>query len=200
MRYSLLSTILIVGGLGLLLAGLGRWAAPIAVHAQDQPPPRPTLTPQPPTATARPSDDEPDSTPVPASRITGTVIDQTSGAPAPGIQVQVGDGTITTDGNGNYDRAGLPPGSYTVALVLAAGQGEPAQGPLTVDLPAAATVVQHLAFRSPLPVAQPRAAPTSTPAMTPPRLPRTAGSSDGWLAFALGMGMLAAGAALRWRR
>ena len=29
--------------------------------------------------------------------------------------------------------------------------------------------------------------------------PRTGGGDDGWLAFALGMGMLAAGAGLRWR-
>src|SRR5262245_56924591 len=127
MRRSYVSAILFAAGLCLLVAGVtsGLGNTPQA-HAQ----PRPTLTPMPPTPTAvRP----PTRTPAPrdhdkqqpaaTGRITGTVIDLTSGAPAPGISVMVGEVTVTSDANGNYDRTSLPPGSYPVALMLAEGQG-----------------------------------------------------------------------------
>jgi hypothetical protein len=50
---------------------------------------------------------------------------------------------LTSDANGNYDRAGLPPDRYVVALVLRAEHGAPAQEPITVDLGADAIVVQQ---------------------------------------------------------
>lgn len=127
-----------------------------SVSAQE-PPPRPTLEP---TAvpTSIPREEEDDlPTPESSGRIIGTVIDQTTGAPAPAIAVQVGDAIVTSDANGNYQRVELPAGQYTVALVLAPDQGTPAQPQITIELAAGATVVQHLAFRS-----QPHSTPTAT--------------------------------------
>lgn len=152
-------------------------------RAQD-PPPRPTveptqvptMTPSPtplPTQTPAPPDDgSPSPTEVASGRIIGTVINLTTNAPTPGITVMVGNTTVTTDANGNYERGGLAAGTYQVALVLTAAQGEAAQGPITIELAAGATAVQHLAFRSPV-AATPTAttAPTvipSTPTAVPP--------------------------------
>lgn len=164
----------------------------IASPARAQTPPRPTIeptvTPTPtstptinPTATtvptAPPRDDEPDPTDTPAGRIIGTVIDLTTNAPAPGITVAIGEATVTTDANGNYQSAELSAGSYRVALVLTAAQGTPAQDPITIELAAGQTVVQHLAFRSPVAAtvtATPTAAPTSTPTSVPTMMPPTA--------------------------
>src|SRR5215216_7570480 len=84
-------------------------------------PPRPTITPIPRpilTPTSKPRQDSDDNTTLPTGRITGTVIDLETGAPAPEIAVSVGDTQVTSDPNGNYDRNGLPPGNYSVALVL----------------------------------------------------------------------------------
>jgi hypothetical protein len=129
------------------------------------------------------------------------VIDLTTGAPAPGIAVAIGDVTVTSDANGNYDRW-LPPGSYVVTLMLAAGQGTPAQGPITVDLAPDATVVQHLAFRSPAAVS-PTTAATVTPVppaggslpaagTAPQTLPRTGGGpGDAGMPLGLALGTLA---------
>src|SRR5215213_6254640 len=116
-----LRPLLIAVGVCFLLSGLSLWLGVAPAHAQGQPPPRPTLTPVPPTPVR--SSDHSSPTAVPAGRITGTVIDQTTGAPAPNIAVAVGDQTVVTDANGNYDRSGLPAGSYTVALALTAEQG-----------------------------------------------------------------------------
>jgi hypothetical protein len=198
MRRTAFGSTLIIVGVCLLLAGLGSWGGhgSAAVHAQTQPPPRPTLTPAP---TAKPSSGGHSSEPA-NGRITGTVIDLTTGAPAPGVAVTVGDTTVTTDANGNYDRSGLAAGDYQVALALAAGQGTPAQAPIVVALAADATVIQHLSFRSPPPAAL---APTSapTPAATPAALPITGGPADGaWLMLTLGLMMIAGGVALRLRR
>src|SRR5215210_7853214 len=109
-----LRTMVIAAGLCLLISGLSIWLAAAPAHAQGQPPPRPTLTPMPPTPARHTDHASP--TAVPAGRITGTVIDQTTGAPAPKIAVAVGDQTVVTDANGNYDRSGLPAGAYNVAL------------------------------------------------------------------------------------
>jgi hypothetical protein len=198
-----LGAILVIAGLILVFAGLGPWlgGAPPA-HAQ----PRPTLTPAPsatptsvglPTRTPSPRDNDDDEQPAPAGRITGTVIDLTTGAPAPGIAVQVGDITITSDANGNYDRSGLTAGRYVVALALRAEQGTPAQGPITVELGADATIVQHLNFHSLLP------APAATPtAATPPTtLPVTGGADDlAWPLMLLGLALLLGGGAALVRR
>lgn len=199
MHHRRASTILIACGASLLLAGLllvfGQGATPASAQPQLQQ--RPTLTPAPPTPTRRPAGDG-DPTPAAAGRITGTVIDLTSGAPAPGIAVQVGEVVVATDANGNYGRDGLPAGSYRVALVLAGGQGAPEQGALLVELAAGATVVQHLAFRSPQP-----AVPTPILAVvaTPVLLPRTGAPAEHWwLAIGLGLAGVLVGLGLRTRR
>jgi hypothetical protein len=189
-----LRTILISAGLCLLLSGLSMWLRAAPAHAQGQPPPRPTLTPVPPTPVRHSDHSSP--TAVPAGRITGTVIDQTTGAPAPNIAVAVGDQTVVTDANGNYDRSGLPAGNYMVALALAAEQGVPGQAPIVVTLASDATIVQHLVFRSPAPVA-----PTPTLAAAPTALPTTGGADGGaWGALALGIALLGLGVGLRGRK
>lgn len=163
----------------LIVAGVG------TVEAQDEPPPRPTLEPTatptslPPTMapTAEQTPDEPDDpTPEPRGRIIGTVIDLTTGAPAPNIVVAVGDAGIRTDTNGNYERGGLPRGEYIVQLQLTSEQGTPAQAPLTVVLAGDEVAVQHLAFYSVVQATQipstpgtpPPASPTATPGTPPP--------------------------------
>jgi Carboxypeptidase regulatory-like domain len=153
LRFSLLSA-----GMLLCMLALGSMLVSTSAQAQSLPD-RPTLTPRSEDRSTRP-------TTVPSGRITGTVIDATTGAPASNIAVMVGDVTVTSDANGNYDRSSLPAGSYPVALVLAEGQGTPDQGTLTISLESGATVVQHLRFHSP-------AAPAPTAAPTPVRLPDT---------------------------
>ena len=199
------ATLLVVVGLALQI---GVVAQPTL--AQD-PPPRPTLTPtQTPTSAPlpvqTPTSAPSDPTPLPTGRIVGTVINLTTNAPAPGITVAVGDTTVTTDANGNYERAGLPAGSYRVVLVLTPAQGTPEQGPITVELAAGATAVQHLAFRSPLAATAVPATPTAMPptavppTAVPPKptpsgpamLPDT-GHTDGAGAGLLGMLILLAG-------
>jgi hypothetical protein len=65
-----------------------------------------------------------------------------------GVAVKV-DNTITyTDENGNYDLSRLPPGRYTVELIILDGEGTPAQGPVVLDLSADETIVQHLFYNS----------------------------------------------------
>ena len=196
MRRSFLTMLVIAGGLGLVISGL--WQGTIPAHAQGQPPPRPTLTPAPPTPvppTPQRGSGASSPTAVPAGRITGTVIDQTTGAPAPNIAVAVGDQTVMTDSNGNYDRSGLPAGDYIVALTLAAEQGSSGQAPIVVVLASGATVVQHLAFRSPAP-----AVPTPTLAAVPATLPTTGGADRGTSGvLALGIVLLGLGFGL-WRR
>jgi hypothetical protein len=194
MHRFLLRTMLIAAGLCLLIIGLSFQLDAMPAQAQGQPPPRPTLTPVPPTPVRHSDHSSP--TAVPAGRITGTVIDQTTGAPVPNIAVTVGEQTVLTDANGNYDRSGLPAGDYKVALALAAEQGVTTQEPIVVILTPGATIVQHLMFRSPVPVA-----PTPTLAAAPNALPIT-GSADGgtWGVLALGMALLGLGIGLRGRK
>jgi hypothetical protein len=185
-----LRAVLIAAGLCLLVGGLSLWPGAAPAHAQGEPPPRPTLTPVPPTRER--DSDKAEPTAVPAGRITGTVIDLTTGAPAPNVAVTVGDQTVLSDSNGNYDRSGLPAGSYQVALALAPDQGTVAQEPMVVTLAAGATVVQHLSFRSAAP-----AAATSAPAS----LPTTGGAADGqWGVLLIGIMLLALGVGLRGRQ
>jgi hypothetical protein len=188
MRRSFL--LVIAGGVCLVISCLGLWPGAALAYPQNQPP-RPTLTPVPPTPVRHSDDSSP--TAVPAGRITGTVIDQTTGAPAPNIAVAVGDQTVVTDANGNYSRSGLPAGDYVVALALPAEQGVASQAPIAVTLAADTTVVQHLAFRSPAPLV-----PTPTPAAAPITLPTTGGADGGvqWV-FALGLLMIAVGFGVR---
>jgi Carboxypeptidase regulatory-like domain len=165
---------------------LGALAAPEAASAQNLPP-RPA-----PTADS-PEDDD-DDPPAPG-RIAGTVIDLTSGAPVPGVRVSVGDRVVVTDSNGNYDLNGLAPGSYQVALLLDAAQGLAEQGPLTIQLAEGATVVQHLAFRSP-PAPTAVAEVPAPPA--PAALPSTGGGeSPGVIGALIGLALIGAGALAR---
>ena len=194
MRRTPLSTALLLGSLCVLLVVLfsgSRLGASVA-RAQSDPPPRPTLTPAP---TAKPASSSNPSSAAATGRITGTVIDLTTGAPAPGVAVTVGDTTVTTDANGNYERNGLPADNYAVALALTASQGMAAQGVVMVTLAEGATVIQHLSFRSPQP-----AAPTPRPIVMPAALPQTGAPSDGaWLVL-VGLGILALGLGLRFGR
>jgi LPXTG-motif cell wall-anchored protein len=197
--HRLLRLLVIAAGMYCLLCGLSFQLGAVPAHAQGQPPPRPTLTPAAPTpahtAPVRHSDGS-SPTAVPAGRITGTVIDQTTGAPAPNIVVAVGDQTVVTDANGNYDRSGLPAGEYVVALALAPEQGVAGQQPIAITLASGATTVQHLVFRSAV-----RAAPTPVAAVAPTNLPLTGGADqDGLFAIGLGAALIGIGCMLRSRK
>jgi hypothetical protein len=129
-------------------------------------------------------------------RITGSVIDITTGAPAPGIVVVVGDVSVKTDQNGNYDRNGLTAGTYLIRLDLQPSQGMPEQGALQIDLAAGATVVQHLAFKS-QPVMTPTvviAPPVAATSVVPATLPATSAAERDitWL-WGLAVVLLACG-------
>lgn len=117
-------------------------------------PPRPTLppvtpTPPPPTTTPIP---QPEPAPAPRrlkpGRITGTIIDVTTGAPAANVAVRIGSRIVVSDANGNYDWSGAPVGDYEVALALPADWGIPLQSTLVVTVGEQDTTVQHLFFRS----------------------------------------------------
>jgi hypothetical protein len=121
--------------------------------ATDTPGPSPTLTntalpPPPGGGGGGGGDDDDDDEVVPAGqgRITGTVINQSTGAPAPGVTVRVGSVYVVTDANGNYEVTGLPAGTYEVELILTPEQGLPAQPILFVTVPENGTVVQDLFF------------------------------------------------------
>jgi hypothetical protein len=210
--------ILAVCGALMLAFGVGTLPAQGAEQAQRQaapllaPSPRPTLAPA-----ARPHSDSKSGDGM--GRITGTIIDLTTGAPRAGVKVNIGGVVVSSDANGNYD-LWVAAGPYAVALVLDGEQGEAAQGQQMVDIAAGATVVLHLSFRSPpAPAATPVAA-NSAPAVpveptaqaaplasrsggsaprphAKPRLPRTAEeSSDAWRWMALGALLLMGGVAL----
>jgi LPXTG-motif cell wall-anchored protein len=147
-----LALVLMVGGMLACVFALGSMLAAAPTYAQGLPE-RPTLTPIP---VSQNDDDGDDDAPgAPTGRITGTVIDATTGAPVSGITVSVGGVSVTSDSNGNYDRSGLAAGDYPVALVLTAAQGVAEQGTITVALADGATAVQHLRFRSPVAAAPP---------------------------------------------
>ena len=147
-----------------ILISLALFSGTTRESSAQQLPPRPI-----PTATPE-KKDKPREEIIPA-RITGTLIDLRTSAPAPGIAVIVGDQTIITDANGNYDRSDLMPGAYQVMLSLTVLQGEAAQGPITIEVASGETVVQHLGFRSPTPAATP-----VSEVAAPSALPNTGGS------------------------
>lgn len=150
-----------------------------------QPSPRPTLPP-PVLVPATP-------TPLPMGRITGTIIDLRTNAPASGIAVQIGEAVAYSDGNGNYDRW-VESGYYRLALNLNPDQGSPAQPPLEIAVGPGDTVVAHLFFTSPAqstevspdlaieaPTAEPAPQPVVIPALPqaiPPKLPYTGIATD----------------------
>ncbi|GAB4191446.1 MAG: hypothetical protein OHK0022_05170 [Roseiflexaceae bacterium] len=181
----------IVGTFALLLGlfALGVGLVPAGSVGAQELPPRPTVVP-----TAVPGSGSNDSgTAEEPGRITGTVIDQTSGAPAVGIAVRVGDVTVRSDTNGNYDRSDLASGAYTVTLVLSTEQGTASQPAQRVTVAAGATVVQHLFFRSPVRV-QPTA--VATPAPTPASLPNTGAAEPSGALALLGALLIGLGLAL----
>lgn len=197
-----LGTAMAASGMLMMMLGVG------ALPAQGAERPMPALQPSP-----RPAINPVRSgsgTSVQMGHVTGTVIDQRTGAPTAGVSVAVGGVTVTTDANGNYDYW-VPVGSYPVALSISSEQGTPSQGSVMVDVQPNAATVQHLGFVSPAPAApaapaaQPAApaAPAATPvpapkpvaaARPPQRLPRTAeNGSTPWLWIVFGMMLLMAG-------
>lgn len=177
------------------------------------PSPRPTLGPE------RRGGDGVPSAPA-TGRITGTVIDQTTGAPMPGVLVDIGGTLVTSDANGNYDLWVLP-GSYTVALVLTPEVGTPSLDPQVAEVAADQTTVLHLNLRTPLAPSATPVAPSATAlpvkpapplesrvrpsnAARPPaapRLPRTSEQdSNAWLWVAFGSMLLMGGVALEYGR
>ena len=180
----------VVVGVGAILGLALAPAAQAGPRGQE----RPTLLPERPTVPSGTDDgddtsDEDGAPTAELGRITGTVIDLTTSAPASGIAVRVGEQSVISDANGNYDRNNLEPGSYTVSLELAIGQGEPAQGPILLELEEGATAVQHLAFRSrSLAIVTPESPPAPPGTSSPPApsaLPNTGGENGGLLLFAL---------------
>jgi hypothetical protein len=195
MQPNLLSNFLIVGGALMMLNGLSLLPTHEVALASEaialaQPSPRPPIA-----STPRPDDDDndndesTDNNPQPLGSITGTVIDQRTGAPAAGVLVNVGGSMVATDASGNYEYA-LPAGHYGVLLMLSEEQGIASQGLRPVALEPGARVVVHLAFRSaelipntpPAPLAPPApvvaptalpAAPASAPAQPISELPNT---------------------------
>ena len=136
----------VLAAIGCLLCLLSLTTLLAALPAQAQTlPERPTLTPAP----SSDNSGESNHTAVASGRITGTVIDSTTGAPAPGITVLVGDQKVISDANGNYDRNGLAAGTYDVLLDIPPERGLPDQGTIAVALAEGQTVVQHLRFHSP---------------------------------------------------
>jgi hypothetical protein len=206
MRRHLATSLIIVGAL-MILFGFGGWASPGVASAQGA---VPQPSPRPPVDLSDESGHNSSSTDI-TGHVTGTVIDQTTGAPVAGVTVKIGDVTVTTDANGNYDYW-TPVGSYTVQVMIDPAQGE-AQPPATVEVRAGEATVQHLTFRSP-PAAVPtpapgraaapapapaEAAPVPAPAeaaaVTPPtNLPRTGLEPDeSWLWIGAGMLLLLMG-------
>lgn len=188
-----LITRLTLAGLALLIAGLvigfpqfsdarsrhaGTRVVQQAAPRQERPPvepppdlgepaPRPPL--ERPTRTPRKDDDDDDdrggtSTP---GRITGTVIDLRTGAPAAAVAVSVGGVIVYTDANGNYDRPGLARGRYYLTLVMGTAQGTPSSPPIQLYLDEGQTVIQHLSFVSPPPTTLETSSVDATP--TPPQ-------------------------------
>jgi hypothetical protein len=160
--------LMVFGALALAL-GLTVAPAPTTASAMPalQPSPRPTLQPTPDFIPD--NDDDPEPTAIPYGRVTGTVIDTRTGAPAANVLVVVGDSIVLTDASGNYDRW-VPVGSYRVALQLRDGEGVAAQAGQEVGVTPGGAAVMHLFFTSAAPVAPeaPAAVPTPTAAPTPP--------------------------------
>lgn len=181
--------------IGMLAMLLGLSSMNVVPASAQSLPERPTLTPVPPPSQPGSNDsDDDDDTGSPApGRITGTVIDLATGAPAAGITVMVGDVPVVSDANGNYDRGGLAPGDYTIVLTPPEGRGAAAQAPVTVTLAAGETVVRHLAFG-----VAPTVVPTTVPEV-PVMLPQTAGEPmPGVLWFIIGFVLILAGGTLSW--
>lgn len=159
MRRQLLGFALALVGLLAIGMAIGPAPTPAAAMPALQPSPRPTLVPTPVSGDY----DYPD--PPPMGRITGTVIDLRTGAPAPGKTVRVGESLVTSDSNGNYD-IWVPKGEYPVALSIPEAEGIAAQNVTLATVWGNDTVVVHLFYIGPAAMA-PTAAPTAAPAVAP---------------------------------
>lgn len=169
---------LMIAGILLIVVSFSLWPAAVPVQAQNPAPsPRPPVTGPPPVV--EDDDDGADPTPVPAGRIAGTVIDLTTGAPQPGVEVNVNGTIVVTDENGNYELTSLPSGYYVVMLMLDPAAGRPAQLPLQIAVGQGDNVIVHLFYNSPATSTTPAAvaeqpAPPLAPVTAPlPELPRT---------------------------
>lgn len=204
---------------GLLMVVIGISTAPAQGSAINgplaQPSPRPTLEPTATTvmptvvvatataATSTDSNAQVSSTLAAFGHITGTIIDLTTGAPTPGMTVNIGGVLVTSDANGNYDHW-LPVGSYGVSLVVSPNQGTSAQGVQKVQLTKDNPVVLHLGFQA-APTGAPKGAPSATaaagaaPVPQPTRLPRTADQPSSLWLWGFGALLLMAGSALELR-
>jgi hypothetical protein len=187
MQRRMISYSMMISGLIAMVIGFTLLPLPAQSTAAPalQPSPRPTLPP-PVLVPATP-------TPLPMGRVTGTIIDLRTNAPAAGIAVQIGEALVYSDGNGNYDRW-VESGYYRLALNLNPDQGSPAQPPLEIAVGPGDTVVAHLFFTSPAqstevspdlaieaPTAEPAPQPVVVPAMPetmPPKLPYTGIATD----------------------
>ncbi len=185
--------LLVVAAAALLIGG----ARPAAAQGVPQPTPRPTLEPSDPSGGRARTPD--------TGHITGTVIDERTGAPAAGVPVQVGADIVLTDGDGNYDHW-LMAGTYPVTLLLDDSVGVALQPVAMVAIAERGRSVQHLMFRSPVPAKAIETAPTApaaapdaavaepdpltlTPvAAMPTMLPHTGEDGDGalvWISLAM---------------
>lgn len=163
MRRQIASVTLMLCGAILLMLGMVVVPAPVPVAAGPalQPSPRPPLEPTAPAEGGLPAP-----TPVPYGRVTGTIIDLRTGAPAPGKLVVIGDSTVISDANGNYDRW-VVSGFYNLHLRLRDGEGQVTQPPQQIAVGNGDTVVVHLFFTSEAPVAPAAPEPTATLAPEP---------------------------------
>lgn len=183
MRRQLTSLALMACGVLALIFGMtiGPTPSPAAAMPALQPSPRPTLQPTPDFATATPTSEVPTTvpppvdepagkdsvpTPQPLGRVTGTVIDLRTNAPAPNKLVAIGDMMVLSDSNGNYDRW-VESGYYRLALELRSDEGTPTQGSQEIAVGPGDTVVVHLFFTSPAPTPEPMA-PSAEPVMVSP--------------------------------
>jgi len=176
-----------------LIFGMTIGPAPIPASASPalQPSPRPTLQPTPdltqltPTPTPPPpvvETDVPEREPtaVPMGRVTGTVIDLRTNAPAANKLVAIGDFMVLSDASGNYDRW-VESGYYRLDLELGGGEGAVGQPAQEIAVGPGDTVVVHLFFTSPAPATavpasvEPVAAPSEPVAA--PAEPAVPGSS-----------------------
>jgi hypothetical protein len=198
MRRQLTSFSLVVFGLCLIFGSMFvTIEAPVAVAgpalAPSPRPPvvRPTSAPSNPSNPSNPSDNNGSrsrsSSGQAMGRLTGTIIDATTGAPAPGITLDINGVSVTSDANGNYD-TWLPQGKYTVGLRLASEQGTDLQGPQAVEIRAEDTTIQHLYFSSPVAATEVMADPAPEAPIQPnvgnlpapiQQLPNTSVGSDG---------------------
>ena len=170
MRRQLTGLVLVL--FGLLALGFGATIGPVPTPAGAMPALQPSA--RPPLAPTSDGGGGGGHSPGPIAkgRITGTVIDIRTGAPAPGKHVVVGTFAVTSDGNGNYD-LWLDPGKYLVSLSLSTGEGTAAQAPTLATVWGNDVVVVHLFFTSlaPLPTATALAVAPAVPFPTAMPLP-----------------------------